>query len=54
MQLSDYAKLSSLDLLIAEIQGKVKVTRFECNKPSKSHCILTMTKTVRKQHSQKV
>lgn len=54
MELSDYAKLSSVDLLIAEIQGKVTVTRYQRNKPSKAHCMLTLTKTVRKGKSTKL
>lgn len=54
MELSDYAKLSSIELLIAEIQGKVNVTRYNRNKPSKSYLTLTLTKTTRKGKSVKL
>jgi hypothetical protein len=54
MELSDYAKLSSMDLLIAEVQGKVNVTRYETKKPSKSYLSMTLTKTVRKGKSTKL
>ena len=41
---TDYAKMSSMDLVIAEVQGKVKVTRLASAKPRKSDLILTQTK----------
>jgi hypothetical protein len=44
MTLSEFASLSTLDLAIAELHGKVKVTRLETLKPSKSDLILTQTK----------
>ena len=44
MSLSEFAKMSSLDLTIAEVQGKVKVTRLASAKPRKSELILTQTK----------
>lgn len=54
MQLGDYAKLSSLELLVAEVQGKVTVTRYKRNKPQKRHCVLTMTKTTRANNTRKI
>jgi len=41
---TDYAKMSSMDLVIAEVQGKVKVTRLGSAKPRKGDLILTQTK----------
>lgn len=43
----NYATMSNLDLLLAEIQGKVKVTRLPVAKPRKSDLWLTSTKGVR-------
>ena len=42
--LSQFAQMSNLDLMIAEVQGKVKVTRLATSKPRKSQLILTQTK----------
>lgn len=44
MTVTQFATLSSIDLAIAEAQGKVKVTRLETIKPRKSDLILTQTK----------
>jgi hypothetical protein len=44
MTVSEFASLSTLDLVIAEVQGKVKVTRLETIKPRKSDLILSQTK----------
>lgn len=44
MTVSEFASLSTLDLTIAEVQGKVKVTRLETIKPRKSDLILSQTK----------
>ena len=44
MTISEFATLSNIDLVIAEIQGKVKVTRLETVKPRKSELVLTQTK----------
>ncbi len=47
MNISEIAASSSLDLLIAETQGKVKVTRLPKRKPRKGELIMSMTKGVR-------
>jgi hypothetical protein len=44
MTVSEFASLSTLDLVIAEVQGKVKVTRLATVKPRKSHLVMTQTK----------
>ena len=44
MTVSEFASLSTVDLAIAEVQGKVKVTRLETVKPRSSDLILTQTK----------
>ena len=44
MTFSEFASLSALDLAIAEVQGKVKVTRLDTVKPRSSDLILTQTK----------
>lgn len=44
MTVTQFATLSNIDLAIAEIQGKVKVTRLETVKPRKRDLILTQTK----------
>ena len=44
MTLTDFAQMSSLDLMIAEVQGKVTVTRLATAKPRKSELTLTQTK----------
>ena len=44
MTATDYAQMSSIDLMIAEVQGKVKVTRLETAKPRKSDLVMTQTK----------
>lgn len=54
MDLNDYAQLPSLELLIAEVQGKVVVTRYKRNKPDKRHLTLTMTKTTRSHSTRKI
>ena len=47
MTISEIAASSPLDLLIAETQGKVKVTRLPKRKAKKSELIMSMTKGVR-------
>jgi len=42
--LSEFAQMSTLDLMIAEVQGKVTVTRLATPKPRKSHLVMTQTK----------
>ena len=44
MTVSEFASLSTLDLTIAEVQGKVKVTRLASVKPRKSDLVMTQTK----------
>ena len=44
MTVSEFASLSTLDLTIAEVQGKFKVTRLETLKPRSSDLILSQTK----------
>jgi hypothetical protein len=44
MTATEYAQMSSIDLMIAEVQGKVKVTRLEAAKPRKSDLVMTQTK----------
>jgi hypothetical protein len=44
MTATDYAQMSSIDLMIAEVQGKVKVTRLASAKPRKSDLVMTQTK----------
>jgi hypothetical protein len=43
----DLTKASKLDLLIAELQGEVKVTRLPTRKARKSELIMSSTKGVR-------
>jgi len=45
--INEFATLSKLDLLIAETQGKVKVTRLPTTNPRKSDLWLSSTKGVR-------
>ena len=40
----NFATLSNIDLAIAELQGKIKVTRLDTVKPRSSDLILTQTK----------
>ena len=54
MEISDLAKLSKLDLLLAEIQHDVKVTRIKPNKAEKRFRTLTLTKVTRTNSAQKV
>jgi len=44
MTLTEFASMSTLDLMIAEVQGKVKVTRLASAKPRKSDLVMTQTK----------
>jgi len=44
MTVTEFATLSNIDLVIAEAQGKVKVTRLATVKPRKSDLIMTQTK----------
>jgi hypothetical protein len=44
MTATEYAQMSSIDLMIAEVQGKVKVTRLASAKPRKSDLVMTQTK----------
>jgi len=44
MTATEYAQMSSVDLMIAEVQGKVKVTRLASAKPRKSDLVMTQTK----------
>ena len=44
MTVTNFATLSNIDLAIAEVQGKVKVTRLETVKPRSSDLILSQTK----------
>ena len=44
MNVINFATLSNSDLAIAELQGKVKVTRLDTVKPRSSDLILTQTK----------
>ena len=44
MTVSEFASLSTLDLAIAEVQGKIKVTRLASAKPRKSDLTLSQTK----------
>jgi hypothetical protein len=44
MTLTELASMSTLDLMIAEVQGKVKVTRLASAKPRKSDLVMTQTK----------
>ena len=44
MTVTEFATLSNIDLVIAEVQGKVKVTRLATVKPRKSDLIMTQTK----------
>ena len=45
--MSEFATLSTEDLIIADIQGKVKFTILPTRKPRKSELILTQTKGLR-------
>ena len=44
MTLTELASMSTLDLMIAEVQGKVKVTRLASAKPRKTDLVMTQTK----------
>jgi hypothetical protein len=44
MTVTNFATLSNIDLAIAEVQGKVKVTRLETVKPRSSDLVLSQTK----------
>jgi hypothetical protein len=44
MTITQFATLSNIDLAIAEVQGKVKVTRLASVKPRKSDLVMTQTK----------
>ena len=43
MTVTQFATLSNIDLVIAEVQGKVKVTRLATVKPRSSDLIMTQT-----------
>jgi hypothetical protein len=44
MTVSEFASLSTVDLVIAEVQGKVKVTRLTPVKPRSSDLVMSQTK----------
>ena len=44
MTVSELASLSTVDLVIAEVQGKVKVTRLSTVKPRSSDLVMSQTK----------
>ena len=44
MTITQFATLSNIDLVIAEVQGKVKVIRLETVKPRGSDLIMSQTK----------
>ena len=44
MTVSEFASLSTVDLVIAEVQGKVKVTRLTTVKPRSSDLVMSQTK----------
>lgn len=54
MNVDNYASMPKLDLLLAEIQDGVNVTRYKTKKPQRRFLVMTMTKTTRKGSSRKI
>lgn len=54
MNVDNYATMSNLDLLIADVQEKANVTRYKTKSPERRFLTMTMTKTTRKGSSRKI